>query len=671
MSTLFLKMVNMSFAASWLVLAILVFRFVFRKTPKWALCLLWALVAVRLICPFSFESKASVLPSAQVITSTNLDTVPYVFETGVESVDIALNYIDNPDFAVHHVPAKYYVPAVEILGYVWLAGFAAMLVYSGISYLRLRRRVSAAVLLEKGIKQSEYVDSPFILGILRPVIYLPYQMEKTDLIHVIAHEKAHLRRYDHLWKPLGFFLLSLHWFNPLMWIAYILLCRDIEAACDEKVIEKMENEDRKAYSYALLHCSVHRRSIAACPLAFGEVGVKQRIKGVMNYKKPVFWAIFMAVAAVVIAGVCFLTNPASSGPYLELIDAKPTEPGFGMSWTYKMDLVKNKEAQEMDLEAYEGILYIERWSKGRYRICEPVMALTSDDKNIQVSTDFEWNAKGEAWMRLTISESLHGKELEMELPFNPDHTTRQYYYPEDFQKISLTDNRNIILCGIAFSGKGGLNPDLDYGNSDWLYQCEDVFLLRLNRQNQVAESTGVVLDIDDYGAVVLMEQEGQMRLHNDQYSVLQIGDHIAVYHDGMVSETFPMEYHACYGVRLIGRGEPLSQDEADVIAEYHMLPGCQIVSKVVITENDEEIVLCFLSHREQDKTYWLSELTTHGWFSSFGVQCPIPEEPELQYLGDGVFTFHYVKEDGSLGTATLERDWDEDRAFVWCNVTME
>ena len=196
-------------------------------------------------------------------------------------------------------------------------GFSAL--YTAISYWRLRRKVDTAVRYEDNIFQSENVGSPFVLGIIKPKIYLPFKMDEQDMEHVVAHEQAHIRRKDHWWKPLGFLLLTIHWFNPLMWLAYVLLCRDIELACDEKVIKELGNEQRADYTQALVACSVNRRMIAACPLAFGEVGVKERVKSVMNYKKPAFWIIILAVIACVVVVVCFLTNPKQDSYTLRIV----------------------------------------------------------------------------------------------------------------------------------------------------------------------------------------------------------------------------------------------------------------------------------------------------------------------------------------------------------------
>ena len=231
-------------------------------------------------------------------------------QTGVP----ALNHVINPVISSSFTPApgasanplQIWIP---VLAGIWLFGIAALFLYSAVSYWRLRRKVCEAVILRGNIYQSEKVCSPFVLGIIRPKIYLPYHMDSREMDHVIAHEQTHIRRKDHWWKPLGFLLLTTHWFNPLMWLSYILLCRDIELACDEKVIRKMSNEQRADYTQALVACSVDRRLITACPLAFGEIGVKERVKSVMNYKKPAFWIVLASVIVCAVIAVCFLTNP--------------------------------------------------------------------------------------------------------------------------------------------------------------------------------------------------------------------------------------------------------------------------------------------------------------------------------------------------------------------------
>ena len=310
MSELFLKIVNMSISASWVVIAVLALRFCLKKAPKWVNVLLWGIVAARMVFPFSIESVLSLIPSAETISPTiMMEQTPSV-QTGVP----ALNHVINPVISGSFTPApgasanplQIWIP---ILTGIWLFGVAALFLYSAASYWRLRRKVCEAVILRGNIYQSENVCSPFVLGIIKPKIYLPYHMDSREMDHVIAHEQTHIRRKDHWWKPLGFLLLTIHWFNPLMWLSYVLLCRDIELACDEKVIGKMGNAQRADYTQALVACSVDRRLIAACPLAFGEIGVKERVKSVMNYKKPAFWIVLASVIVCAVIAVCFLTNP--------------------------------------------------------------------------------------------------------------------------------------------------------------------------------------------------------------------------------------------------------------------------------------------------------------------------------------------------------------------------
>ena len=310
MSELFLKIVNMSISASWVVIAVLTLRFCLKKAPKWVNVLLWGIVAARMVFPFSIESVLSLIPSAETISPTIMMEQSPSVQTGVP----ALNHVINPVISSSFTPApgasanplQIWIP---VLTGIWLFGIAALFLYSAVSYWRLHRKVCEAVILRGNIYQSEKVCSPFVLGIIKPKIYLPYHMDSREMDHVIAHEQTHIRRKDHWWKPLGFLLLTTHWFNPLMWLSYILLCRDIELACDEKVIRKMSNEQRADYTQALVACSVDRRLITACPLAFGEIGVKERVKSVMNYKKPAFWIVLASVIVCAVIAVCFLTNP--------------------------------------------------------------------------------------------------------------------------------------------------------------------------------------------------------------------------------------------------------------------------------------------------------------------------------------------------------------------------
>ena len=320
MNELFLKIINMSISASWLVLAVLLLRFVLKKAPKWVNVLLWGIVAVRLAFQFSIESALSLIPSAETIPpNIGMNTTPTI-NSGINAINNAVNPIisqsNTPMAGASVNPLQI---TIGIFEYIWIFGMIALALYTAISYWRLHRKVDTAVRYKDNIFQSENVKSPFVLGIIKPRIYLPFNMNGQDLEHVVAHEQAHIHRKDHWWKPLGFLLLTIHWFNPLMWLAYVLLCRDIELACDEKVIKELGNEQRADYMQALVACSVNRRMIAACPLAFGEVGVKERVKSVMNYKKPAFWVIIIAVIICVGVAACFLTNPKQDRYTLRIV----------------------------------------------------------------------------------------------------------------------------------------------------------------------------------------------------------------------------------------------------------------------------------------------------------------------------------------------------------------
>ena len=311
MSGIFLKLLNLSISASWLVLVVLALRLVLKRAPKWVNVLLWGMVALRLMLPFSIESALSLIPSAETLSPevVRFDPAPTI-TSGVEFIDNAVNPSLSESFAA--APLASVNPLyvwTYLAGWVWLIGLAAMLLYALVSYLRLRRRVSASIPLWENIYVCDEVPSPFILGIVHPRIYLPSALDEAQRGSVLSHERAHLARRDHWWKPLGFALLAVYWFNPLLWLAYTLLCRDIELACDERVLRGMDAGQVKAYSSALLACSVPRRMLAACPLAFGEVGVGARVKNALRYKKPAFWVVAASVAVCVVVAVCFLTNP--------------------------------------------------------------------------------------------------------------------------------------------------------------------------------------------------------------------------------------------------------------------------------------------------------------------------------------------------------------------------
>ena len=390
MSKLFLHLLNISITAGWIVLVVVLLRFVLKKAPKWIRVVLWGLVALRLMLPVSIESVTSLVPSAETVKVESVTYTPPTFQSAlplpaVEGERIVLQSgFSALNSAVNPTPAEAaeHFDTVAVLktvaGWVWLTGVVGMLLYALISFWRLKHRVRASVALEKGVYVCDEISDPFILGLIVPKIYLPSGMDGQTRGYVLSHERAHLKRFDFIWKPLGFLLLSVYWFNPLLWLAYVLLCRDIELACDEKVIKELDDAGKAAYSEALVHASVSRRMVSACPLAFGETGVKGRVKSVLNYKKPAFWIILVAILCCVAVAVCFLTMPKKEDklPEEAALPTAAPETVWGsdakvLQWldftndTYEMMWDSTKK---IALDAFPGVTF--RWTAGSVEAVE-------------------------------------------------------------------------------------------------------------------------------------------------------------------------------------------------------------------------------------------------------------------------------------------------------------
>lgn len=312
MEAAFIKALNLSISAGWLISAVILLRFLLKKAPKTVTVFLWALVAFRLVCPFSFESVLSLIPSAETVPEEILYSDAPAIQSGIPALNSAVNPVISENLAPSMAESVNPLQIITFAAAVWLAGVAAMLIYAAVSCLKIKKKISEAVLLRDNIWMCDRISTPFIFGLIRPRIYLPSTVRKEDVEYVTAHENAHLQRRDHLIKPFGFLLLAVYWFNPLVWAAYMLMCRDIELACDERVIKNMGAEEKKGYLSALVNCSAPRRAASACPLAFGETGVKGRIKSALNYKKPAPWIILLACTACAVTAVCFLSNPLSA-----------------------------------------------------------------------------------------------------------------------------------------------------------------------------------------------------------------------------------------------------------------------------------------------------------------------------------------------------------------------
>lgn len=327
LNTLFVELLNRGISASWLIVAVVVLRLVLKRAPKWIACLLWAMVAVRLACPVNIPSPVSVYNLMETRTSQTGSVEYFYYNDRLEKPEVSIDfpaipgYPDNQEASAAetgiHTSSAYLPP----LRAFWLIGVVCMAAYGLSSYLKLRKKVRVSLKLTEKLWICDDISSPFILGVLRPRIYLPSDLSGKELHYVMAHEQAHLQRRDHWWKLLGYLLLTVYWFHPLVCVAYGLFCRDIELACDEKVCKGMDAAGRKAYAIALLNCSVSQRSVAVCPLAFGEVGVKERVKSVVNYKKPAFWVVVVGAIVCIIVGACFLTNPANAASMSEAMDS--------------------------------------------------------------------------------------------------------------------------------------------------------------------------------------------------------------------------------------------------------------------------------------------------------------------------------------------------------------
>ena len=333
MEKVFVEILNMGLTATWVMLAVLAVRALCHKAPKSLTVCLWALVGLRLVCPFLAESMLSLIPSAEIVSPDILLAERPSIHTGVAMLNSTVNpYLSEhlaPGYSISGAPTPgASANPMQIIAFVaaviWIVGMSVMFAYSLCSYLWLRRKVKVSLCYRDNIYFCDSIATPFVFGIIKPRIYLPSGMSEEQMGSVIAHETAHLKRKDHWWKTVAFFLLSVYWFHPLLWVSYLLFSRDIERACDERVVREMAPEERKEYAEALVSCSLQKRMMFACPLAFGEVGVKNRVKSVLNYKKPAFWIVAVTVVTGIAIAVCFLTNPVS--------DAKKPDENADTEW---------------------------------------------------------------------------------------------------------------------------------------------------------------------------------------------------------------------------------------------------------------------------------------------------------------------------------------------------
>lgn len=304
MDSLFTSVLEISWQAGLIALAVMAVRPLLRRAPRRAVCMLWLLVALRLLLParLTVESPVSLQqpesPPIQAYQELRQQEKVYVSAPPEQRLEMAGPAAAQGFALLDQLPA------------IWLTGVGCMALYMALSLLRMRWRLRAAPRIQDNVYRCTDWSTPFVLGVLAPRIYVPETVSEQDFPQVLAHERCHIRRWDHVWKPLAFLLLAVNWFNPVLWAAYVLLGRDMERACDEMVLKNADAAQRAAYSRALVACAAQPKMAAVCPLAFGEVAVKERVKNVLNYKKPALWAVILLVVAAAIIGVCLLTKPS-------------------------------------------------------------------------------------------------------------------------------------------------------------------------------------------------------------------------------------------------------------------------------------------------------------------------------------------------------------------------
>ena len=487
MEKVFISLLNTSITAGYLVIAVMLLRPILKKAPKYIRCILWGLVGLRLVLPFSFESKLSVVPSAQPVPPEIVTSPTPVINSGFSALNAAVNPVisesmaPTPEASVNPIRI-----AMGIAWNIWLVGMIVLVIYSIVSFILLKRKLREAVRTDGNVFLCDRVSSPFLLGLFAPKIYLPSSLSENDKLYVLAHENAHIRRKDHWWKPLGFLLLTIYWFNPLMWIAYIFLCRDIEFACDEKVIRQLGADCKKSYSEALINCSIPRKMISACPVAFGEDSVKGRIKSVLNYKKPAFWIILVALVVCVVVAVCFLTNPP----------AKETPPSTGESDVTlgtPIEMPHGTEykfiAQVVEVRGEEDYIIVEHFptpifshtlpTPTRYRVnsCPPQIEVGQE-----VTITYDGNVIASDSQLPTLGK-IYNIEI-MYVDFPPDYTL------------------NVTVIDV-YSDSVLVKP----------FVCED--------------------EISSIG------QEIVLRLTQEQLNGLQVGDNLQITYDGQIEELYP------------------------------------------------------------------------------------------------------------------------------------
>ena len=622
MNEIFLKIINMSISASWLILIVIVIRLVFSKVPKWINVLLWGIVAIRLIFPFTIESSFSLLPESigsGEIVSKWLDD--YIGDVDIHhptsvSYDAAINAGREP---IADGEGGYYVVTkhnqlsepstientlIPVLSTNWTSGMILISLYTAISYLRLHSKLDTAVLYKDNIYQSESVSSPFVLGLIKPRIYLPFKEDGKSFDYVIAHEKAHIQRKDHLWKALGFLILIIHWFNPLVWLAYALLCSDIELACDEKVIKELDNTQRANYAQVLLAYSVNHHTISACPLAFGEVDVKERVRSIMNYKKPTFWLAILAIIACVGVATCFLTNPKQDKFRIKIVVPAKSQEEFVYS-DEEISTIKNsiKIWSTEGLGDTEVVLYpVNKSTENKYT---PTY-LTS-------GMPVKFNAQKDTWFKVGVNIQ------------NPTDKDMIVYVEVENVEVRISDKITTFKAEI-----------LEISNGYLLVKPMDTWVL-----NSADQIEAPVKDLD-------------------KSREIKVGDIVEITFDGEILETYPAFISEVYSISVI-KSESGSIDILKIFQENISNDENIMITDYVYADDKAYGLDGVIQYTDESGSPWklafirdgVVHLVSQDWGTNYII------DSDLKYLGNGIAEVN-IKDinDGTVYQCCLEYSYD-------------
>lgn len=640
MTDLFLDIVNLSFSATWVVLGVVLARLLLKKAPRSLICALWALVAMRLLFG-GIEAPFSMIPSAEIIPPDSLFDQAPVIHSGITSIDNAVNPVYSE--SLRPAPGASVNPLqiwLTVFANLWILGLGTMAAWAGLSCLKVRREVRESI-FDDGIYLCDRIASPFIFGLFRPKIFLPSELDGSSRAHVIAHEKAHIARRDHWWKPLGFALLTINWFNPAMWLAYILLCRDIEMACDEKVVRDFDTVEKKAYSAALLRCSVNPRRITACPLAFGEVGVKQRIKSVLHYKKPAFWIILLAVVLIVVLAFGLLTDPLSPEPEIRW---------DGVLYIQNGKSVDQLPADAKNVGTLRSVLHTQAGQPGFHHPNENSQAVYLDweyagqplyltDKALYIE-----EPGGKGWLPFTPKHSLHNvlelldQNVQENLVLLGSETSIQ-----EFVRDFRSNQDPLHLREILSAGNLQLQPTME-----WEHQ-----MLAVNYAGDIS----IVITPKDYmqHCVLTRRDSDWLILYRDEERAVSAWTFESLELDAAIA---PWQKELEFSRELFSE---FTSDDAPIYLNYHTLDLENITLRIAVPTPSIGM--------DSTDTHWEWKAQASTADETMTIQCrPYGRENwmEIHYRDSQEFLYHYASDEEPITlengvSGTLFHSGDPDR----------